>query len=253
MKTRKLRRSGPKPGQLHREWLALVEVSGPFLSLEVLEREFPQGLDSHSPERSRRLRSAYEEWQGQRADIGYHRAWLDFVLEEILEVPREVWREGAAIPPACRASFPQHEETLLPNRVLVDDDERVRLLLVVVPPGQSLNRPLAGRSWPVDPIWRMVELLHASGNKLGIVTNGEHWAIVSAPLGEPSGVASFYTEIWLEEPSTLQAFCSLFGLRRFFECPTSRVPKSCYGRARRSSTESRARWGVRCCRRSSYS
>jgi len=28
----------------HNEWLSLVEVSGPFLSLPVLLRAFPQGL-----------------------------------------------------------------------------------------------------------------------------------------------------------------------------------------------------------------
>jgi hypothetical protein len=30
----------------HAEWLSLVEVSGPFLSMPVLLRVFPQGLDA---------------------------------------------------------------------------------------------------------------------------------------------------------------------------------------------------------------
>ncbi len=37
----------------HAEWLSLLEVSGPFLSMPVLLRVFPQGLDAHEPELSR--------------------------------------------------------------------------------------------------------------------------------------------------------------------------------------------------------
>jgi hypothetical protein len=40
----------------HTEWLSLIEVSGPFLSMPVLLRVFPQGLDAHEPELSRFLR-----------------------------------------------------------------------------------------------------------------------------------------------------------------------------------------------------
>ena len=34
----------------HAEWLSLVEVSGPFLSMPVLMRVFPQGLEAHDPD-----------------------------------------------------------------------------------------------------------------------------------------------------------------------------------------------------------
>jgi hypothetical protein len=47
----------------HAEWLSLVEASGPFLSLPVLLKAFPAGLDAHEPEQLKLLRSAYEEWQ----------------------------------------------------------------------------------------------------------------------------------------------------------------------------------------------
>jgi len=30
----------------HAEWLSLLEISGPFLSMPVLLRAFPQGLDA---------------------------------------------------------------------------------------------------------------------------------------------------------------------------------------------------------------
>ena len=46
----------------HAEWLSLLEISGPFLSMPVLMRAFPQGLDARRPGPRRELRLAYEEW-----------------------------------------------------------------------------------------------------------------------------------------------------------------------------------------------
>ena len=60
----------------HAEWLSLVEVSGPFLSMPVLMRVFPQGLVAHDPDLHRDLRMAHEEWEtaasggGKRGDRG---------------------------------------------------------------------------------------------------------------------------------------------------------------------------------------
>lgn len=65
----------------------------------------------------------------------------------------------------------------------------------------------------------MTELLHATGVRLGIVTNGEHWMLVDAPKGETTGYASWYAALWLEEKLTLQAFKSLLSASRFFNVP----------------------------------
>ena len=46
----------------HAEWLSLVPVSGPFLSLPVLVKAFPQGLDAHDSEHAQALRMAVEDW-----------------------------------------------------------------------------------------------------------------------------------------------------------------------------------------------
>ena len=47
----------------HTEWLSMIEVSGPFLAVSVLEKVFPQGLESLETYRKNRIRSAYEEWR----------------------------------------------------------------------------------------------------------------------------------------------------------------------------------------------
>ena len=59
----------------------------------------------------------------------------------------------------------------------------------------------------------MMELLHATDVRLGLVTNGEHWMLVDAPKGETTGFASWYATLWLEEPLTLRAFRSLLGVQ----------------------------------------
>ena len=51
----------------HAEWLSLLETSGSFLSLPVLLRVFPQGLDAHDPALARALRLAHDEWDENRA------------------------------------------------------------------------------------------------------------------------------------------------------------------------------------------
>jgi hypothetical protein len=46
----------------------------------------------------------------------------------------------------------------------------------------------------------MMELLHATDIRLGLVTNGEHWMLVDAPRGNTTGFASWYATLWFEEP-----------------------------------------------------
>ena len=55
--------------QHHVEWLQLVDVSGPFLSLGVLAEVFPLGLDAVEPELAERLKQAYAEWQANKHSL----------------------------------------------------------------------------------------------------------------------------------------------------------------------------------------
>ena len=52
----------------HAEWLSLTEISGPFLSMPVLSKAFPQGLDKHDPDHARLLRQAFEEWDENQSN-----------------------------------------------------------------------------------------------------------------------------------------------------------------------------------------
>jgi len=205
----------------HAEWLSLVPVSGPFLSLPVLMDAFPQGLDAHDAEQARLLRLAYEEWddslQKKSADPSVHEAWIKFVLTKTLEFDESLLAEGQAIPQTLHVAVAEHGELLKPNMVLNDPaTKKARMLIQKYPRTQDLSSYVAGSRWKASPDTRMTDLLHGTGVRLGLVTNGEHWMLVDAPKGETTGYASWYASIWREEKITLQAFRSLMSMPRFF-------------------------------------
>ena len=203
----------------HVEWLSLLEVSGPFLSLPVLMKTFPQGLEGIEAHLVGSLRAGYEEWQAgvEKRTPTIQDDWVRFVLRDMLSIPDDAIEKGQAIPEAIRASFAEHGETLRPDLVITEpSSKRRRLLIQVYPPTQDLEKAVRGRTWNASPATRMMEFLHATGVRLGLVTNGERWMLVDAPKDETTGYASWYAGLWLEERITLQAFRSLLGAERFF-------------------------------------
>ena len=205
----------------HADWLSLVEVSGPFVSLSVLLKIFPQGLEPRDPAQAKALRTAYDEWQDNPTAPGRHRAWLLHVLSALLGYPSGLIAEGQTLPAGLEANMAEMGETLRPEFALVgpsgtETSGRAHLLIASYPAEQALDRPVIGKHWKANPATRMMEMLHAAGVTLGLVTNGEHWMLVFAPRGETTGYASWYGALWLDEPITLRAFHSLLGVRRFF-------------------------------------
>jgi hypothetical protein len=217
----------------HAEWLSLVEVSGPFLSVPVLSEVFPAGLEKPTDEAEQvgQLRRAYEEWQADLADPAIHRAWARFILTDLLELPPDLLAEGQALRPDLKVKLADQAEPLRPDLALLNppgraDAGKARLLVQVYPPGQHLERPV-GRQ--LSPATGMMELLRATDTRLGLVTNGEQWMLVTTLPDEsghgflPTGLASWYAELWLEERLTLQAFRSLLGVQRFFNAPDNQT------------------------------
>lgn len=207
----------------HAEWLSLLEISGPFLSMPVLLTIFPQGLDDYPPEEARSLRADYEYWKEnavQAGDTATHTAWVRLVLESMLGYTPKVLLSGQAIPTGLKAEFPEHDETLRPEMMLADPStHKPRMLIQVYPPSQNLEKAIPGCRWQSSVATRMMELLHATEIRLGLVTNGEQWMLVDAPRGETTGFSTWYANLWFDEPITLRAFRSLLGARRFFGVP----------------------------------
>ena len=84
------------------------------------------------------------------------------------------------------------------------------------PPNQDLESAVPAARWAASPLERMTQLCRSTGVRLGLVTNGERWTLVDAPVGQTAGYASWYAGLWLQEPITLAAFEALLGVRRFF-------------------------------------
>ena len=211
----------------HAEWLSLVEASGPFVSMPVLLKAFPQGLDAHDSDVMQQVRLAHDEWSssqnpGQQwasPDKGIHGAWVAFVLRKVLGFPNEVLLSGQAIPAGLAVTVAEQGETLRPDWVIGQEmrkGQAARMLVQVYASEQDLNKAVKGSRWAASAATRMMELLHGTGVRLGLVTNGEHWLLVNAPKGEATGYISWYATLWQEEKLTLRAFQSLLGVERFF-------------------------------------
>lgn len=208
----------------HAEWLFLVPASGPFLSLPVLTEAFNTGLEPHDSEHMRLLRQEYGNWresfEKRKADPVPHHRWIKFVLSATLGFDERVLAEGQAIPQTLQVEVPEHHELLRPSIVVNDPaDNKPRMLVQVYPRSQELSSYVANSPWKASPDTRMTDLLHATGVRLGLVTNGDHWMLVNAPKGETTGYASWYGETWLDEPITLRAFRTLLSAHRFYGEP----------------------------------
>ena len=207
----------------HAEWRSLIEIAGPFLSDKALKEAFPQGLDKVQTPKKQRLRSAYEEWrdaldQRDPALPELHREWVSFVLRELLEYDEESLVAVGKLPEEQRPQvMPQERSGRLAADVVVrsPQDGSLRLLVCVVPPGTDLEKA-HGDQWSLPLHERLTLLCRQSQVRLGLLTNGERWMLVNAPVGSTSGHASWYARLWFQEPVTLQAFQSLFSVRRCF-------------------------------------
>lgn len=213
-----------KPLDIHGEWLSLIEVSGPFLATPVLKRVFSTGLPAVEPRIRQYLRQAYDEWCEARDNddsrfTELHRAWIHEVLARGLEYDEsdsgELLLRGERIPTELRVTLLEHGVTLEPDYALVSGGKS-QLLVQIYSAGTDLQAALKLDGWSASPAERMERLCRASGCRLGLVTDGERWMLVDAPVGAVSTFASWYARLWGQERLTLQAFLTLLGIRRFF-------------------------------------
>ncbi|WP_018639944.1 Eco57I restriction-modification methylase domain-containing protein [Parafrankia elaeagni] len=249
----------------HRDWLTLIDVTGPFLSLPVLRRIWPT-LDPLEKKTRERLRREHATWL--EVPAAGQRAWVRYVLADLLGWGDALlWPAADAVPDARTHAAPdartdggptadapaagvdaasplaaltvdvdQHDTRVTPSFVLVDPSadaidasdaaagvkpDAVRLLGLVVPPGQSPTGRIAGQAWAATPVDRAALACRHHGIELALVTNGRQWALVWAPRGGVTTTAVFDAVSWPEaaERDVVRAFVSLLCRRRFFAVP----------------------------------
>jgi hypothetical protein len=218
---------------MHHEWLSLIEISGPFLAVPVLKETFPQGLEELDAAKRKRLRQAYDEWREalETDDLRFvelHAAWIDEVLSRGLEFDEDGRGEVLKRKDWCAAhltiALPEHGASLSPDFAVVGNGDQPLMLGHIYGQDVDLDATQKLDSWASTPTERMVTLCRATGCRLGLVTNGERWMLVDAPVGAVTTFASWYARIWSQEPTTLQAFVHLLGIGRFFDDQPKQLP-----------------------------
>ncbi|MQA16814.1 MAG: hypothetical protein GEV09_22565 [Pseudonocardiaceae bacterium] len=250
MTGRRRRRSGGAGEEARRKhaWLELLQTSGPFLTLPVVHRLFPDGLPPVPKQARAGVRAAVTDMlDGNGAS---RHALVDFVLRDLLG-----WGEHytAYLPDAAAAIVVEHGTSVRPDFAFVvgeadvddghdeldddDPDDRepderdpeedpepedaeapsgpYRMLGMVAPWGTHPLMRTTERGWTASAAERLAVLLRARGVPIGLVTDGRWWAVVWAPPGGATGVAVWDASLFSEEPDSLRAFVAFLGRARF--------------------------------------
>ncbi|MFV7770159.1 Eco57I restriction-modification methylase domain-containing protein [Shewanella marisflavi] len=210
----------------HADWLSLIEVSGPFLAEPILNQAFPQGLEKLDSVKKRQFRQTYDEWrevidsdapEDLKIKDKIHQQWTNWVLKFGLELDEDkdgdVLKDQSKMHASIEVTIPEHQVTIKPEYAVVASDEtKPYMLIQTYPAGTALSEVLTGDSWSTTPAERMAHLCRGVGIRLGLITNGEQWMFIDAPVGGITTYASWYARLWGLEPITLKAFYSLFNI-----------------------------------------
>jgi len=214
----------------HQDWLAQIDTEGPFLALPVVMDVWPQGVDrlGDADDRMITFKQATVQWQraldeytesarSEEAKEHYgrvNRAWIELVLDRLAG-----WQDLRVAEPDARLAdveitSPGGEIAVRPSGALEGRDKDLGALLLVSAPTSDL-RATGLDGWAATEIDRMAMLLRKAGVEVGIVTDGQWWAIVWAKDGKPTGSGVVNSLTWAEEPLLRDAFLTLIDQRRF--------------------------------------
>ncbi|MEH0932758.1 Eco57I restriction-modification methylase domain-containing protein [Micromonospora sp. CPCC 205558] len=218
--SRTFRRPAPDGAEQHRNWLSLVEVSGPFLSLPVLRGTWPT-LDSLDKKTRERLRQEHATWQADTA--AGQQPWIGYVLGELLGWGETLHTDGLD---TLAHTVAEHDTELRPSFALVEPGEEikpdsVRMLGMICQAGSQPTARIRDSAWAATPVDRLAHLCRHHNIELGLVTDGRWWTLVWAPRGGVTTTAVFDAVAWPEaaERDVVRAFVSLLSRHRFFGVP----------------------------------
>jgi hypothetical protein len=212
--------TGQDRRQTHIDWLKLVEVSGPFLSVPVLTAEWPD-LEPLEVKARDRLRAEHRQWQEKPAVR--RDDWIRYVVDDLLGWQGAVQRDDLTPLSRLTLDVPEHETAITPSFALTDPATGDIRLLGLVTDDSPVAR-IKGSDWPATPADRLAQLCRHHGVELGLGTDGRWWALVWAPAGGVTTVAVFDAISWPDQSERIvvRAFISLLQRRRFFAVPPDR-------------------------------
>ncbi|MCJ1708542.1 DNA methyltransferase [Microbacterium sp. VKM Ac-2923] len=213
-------RPAKSAADLHRAWLELVDIEGPFLAIPPLKRVWPEGMPQLAKARKSSLSDArkdfesawerYDRSHGSDTALDAYRSardkWVETVLRDVAG-----WAESLTWGdvPGVAAQSPNRAVTVRAQASLNGDD-RIGAIVHVIDPVDSL-REVPGDLWAANPVDRVEAMLRESRVPIGIVTDGRWWGLVCARESAmaASGIVDALT--WTEEPRTRDAFLALVG------------------------------------------
>ncbi|MCF8604010.1 SAM-dependent DNA methyltransferase [Gordonia sp. HY442] len=219
-----MRKRTQKSTDVHIDWLSQVDVDGPFLSHPVLKDMWSSGVDrlGDTDDRLITFKQACAQWQrafdhyeqqprtfeSKEAYDAVRRAWIGVVLNDLAE-----WNDLLSVSDVAVRS-PGEQITVAATSALKGrEDETAALLLVCEPTSGLRDAGLDG--WAANEIDRLAMLLRKAQVEVGIVTDGQWWALVWAEEGKPTGSGVVNALTWAEEPLLRDAFITLINQRRF--------------------------------------
>ena len=219
-----MRQRTSKSSDVHSDWLAQVDVDGPFLAYPVLKDMWPNGVDrlGDTDDRLVTFKQAYAQWQrsfdryveqpktpeSKSTYDSVRRAWIDVVLDDIAE-----WDELRTESDVTVRS-PGEQITVTATGALEGRDGNPAALLLICEPTSGL-RDAGLDGWAANDIDRLAILLRKAEVEVGIVTDGQWWALVWAKEGKPTGSGMVNAMTWAEEPLLRDAFFTLINQWRF--------------------------------------
>lgn len=224
-----MKRRTPTVVELHADWLTQVETDGPFLALPVIKDIWPDGVDrlGDADDRLLTFKQAFVTWQREMdafalADrtpeareryAAVTRAWIETVLDDLAG-----WNglriSADELPSGLEIRSPGEQVAVRASGALKGRDGDYAALLLVSEPTSSL-RDTGLDGWAANEIDRMAMFLRKAQVEVGIVTDGQWWAIVWAKDGTPTGSGMVNALTWAEEPLLRDAFLTLIDQRRF--------------------------------------
>jgi len=208
------------------EWSQLVDTEGPPLAWKVLRAAFPQGFAAHDSAGAENLRREHSAWEDELAEANSdiaaetQRRWATFVLQTVLGFAvEEVISDPTALV-QYQWQVAEYGAVLIPTFVVKPTvSETPRLLVHIHPHKTRLTAASRADVWKASPAARMTAHLRGVGIKLGIITDGEQWMLVHAPVGESASWVTWYASLWREEPLSVRSFRSLVGRERLVGVP----------------------------------
>ena len=204
---------------LKHDWLSLISVSGLLISEPVLETEFPDGLKSFPEWKYMKFKKEHIRFENSyKKDPALSiRNWLDFIFEDFLEIDSKYWKKYNDIPNDLVISLTEYNQTLRPNRVLLDETNKPVLLVMTYQPGQSIDKQenKTGR-WKASPFVKLDRLLRETEVPLGIVTNCEDFRLLYSATGLSTSYFNWMVQSWIDEKITLESYFNLLYYNRIF-------------------------------------